>query len=88
MASTKKSASMEWSAGTFDSLVPFPRLQALCRPGGPPPRASTVMRWCKDQGIRCKPDLNGGVWTTVEAINAALGLVLGRTEEMCSADLI
>lgn len=87
MTSTPKSACTERKAETLDSLVPFPRLQALCRPGGPPPRPATVRRWCEVQGIRFKLDLNGGVWTTVDAINAALGLAQ-RDEETCPADLI
>lgn len=72
----------------FDSLVPFPRLQALCRPAGPPPRPATVRRWCVSQGIRYKLDLDGGIWTTVEALNAALGLVASEQEEFNSANLI
>jgi len=31
-------------------------------------------RWANTNGIRYKYDGRGGIWTTVEAINAALGV--------------
>lgn len=65
------------------SLVPFPRLQALCRPeGSMKPRAASVRKWCDAHGIPYKPDLQGGIWTTVEAINMALGVVVSHEEIM------
>jgi hypothetical protein len=79
---------MGWKVEGADSLIPFPRLQALCRPGGPPPRPATVRRWCEAHGIRYKIDLDGGVWTTVEALNAALGLLSLGGDAFNPADLI
>ncbi len=49
-------------------------LKLLCRPDGPPPKAATLLRWAECQGIRYKLDGHGGIWTTVDALNAALGL--------------
>lgn len=57
-----------------DRIVPFEQLQRMCVPDGPLPRTSTVRRWADRQGIRYKYDRGGGLWTTVDALNAALGL--------------
>ena len=56
------------------SIIEFVELQRLCRPHGPRPSVTTVIRWAKQQGIRYKLDGCGGIWTTSEALNAALGL--------------
>ena len=58
-----------------DQIVPYTALQRVCAPEGPLPRASTVRRWAERMGIRYKYDGRGGIWTTVAALNAALGLV-------------
>lgn len=55
-------------------ILHFPDLQRLCVPKGPPPRASKVRRWADRQHIRYSHDGAGGIWTTVDALNAALGL--------------
>jgi len=57
-----------------DRIVQFTALQRICSPDGPPPRAATVRRWADGQGIRYKYDRHGGIWTTLDAVNAALGL--------------
>lgn len=49
-------------------------LQELCRPGKRP-RLATVERWARDRGIRAQYDGKGGIWTTITALNEALGLV-------------
>jgi len=36
-------------------------------------RRADVERWAKDNGIAVKP-CRGGVWTTLEAVNVALGV--------------
>ncbi|KQQ84085.1 hypothetical protein ASF73_16070 [Xanthomonas sp. Leaf131] len=56
------------------AVITFEELRRLYAPIGPTPRASTVVRWAHDQGIRYKYDGRGGIWTTVDALNAALGL--------------
>jgi len=62
-------------------IVRFNTLQELCTPYGPPPRAATVRRWAERQGIRYKYDRHGGIWTTLDALNAALGLVDPQQQE-------
>lgn len=69
-------------------VVAFATLQRLCRPVGPVPRASTVCRWADRQGIRYKYDAQGGIWTTKEALNAALGLCPAAPELEQEEDLI
>ena len=55
-------------------ILQFAALQRIFKPEGPLPRPSTVRRWADGQGIRYKYDGKGGIWTTVDAVNAALGL--------------
>jgi hypothetical protein len=55
-------------------IISFEQLQRICAPKGPAPRASTVRRWAERQGIRYRSDGAGGIWTTQEALNRALGL--------------
>ncbi|KAF1719778.1 hypothetical protein [Pseudoxanthomonas wuyuanensis] len=57
-----------------EKILTFAALQRMCRPTGPAPRASTVVRWAERQHIRYKYDGQGGIWTTMEALNAALGV--------------
>jgi len=59
------------------SLSPEPSHSLLCfddlrRLSGYKRRAD-VERWAKDNGIAVKP-CRGGVWTTLEAVNVALGV--------------
>lgn len=58
------------------NILEFQDLQRLCRPKakGRPPRLSTVEAWAKAQGIAFGYDKDGGIWTTQEAVNAALGI--------------
>jgi len=37
-------------------------------------RLASVERWARGNGIRYKYDGKGGIWTTVEAMNAAVGV--------------
>lgn len=57
-------------------ILQFQDLQRLCRPDpdAAPPRLATVVRWAEQQGIPFKYDGNGGIFTTVDALNQALGL--------------
>lgn len=57
-------------------MLQFRDLQRLCRPApeAAAPKLSTVERWAKAQGIRYRYDGQGGIWTTLDALNAALGL--------------
>jgi hypothetical protein len=54
-------------------ILQFEDLQELCRPGEHP-RLATVEKWAKAQGLRYRYDGKGGIWTTVDALNAALGV--------------
>lgn len=71
-----------------NGVLSFEDLRRLCAPNGPVPRASTVARWARAQGIRYKHDGRGGVWTTVDALNSALGLRVAAEERQSLADLI
>ncbi len=55
-------------------ILAFTDLQRLCAPDGPSPTPSTVERWATDQGIRYKYDRRGRIWTTLDSVNAALGV--------------
>ena len=57
------------SLDTCPSLLLF---QDLCELSGYKRRAD-VERWAKETGIAVKP-CRGGVWTTLEAVNVALGV--------------
>lgn len=69
-------------------VLAFEDLRNLCAPNGPSPRLSTVERWAQAQGIRYKYDSQGGIWTTIDALNAALGLQATREDEQYLIDLI
>lgn len=52
---------------TFDDLRAVSRL-------GDRATLATVERWARSCGIRYKYDGKGGIWTTLDALNAALGV--------------
>lgn len=51
-------------------------LQRLCRPdpAAPAPTLATLERWARKIGLRYSYDAKGGLWTTVDALNLALGV--------------
>lgn len=63
------------------SVLEYVDLQELCRKGSRP-KLATVVRWAEQNGIRFRYDGNGGIWTTVEALNAALGLGAANDDEI------
>lgn len=65
------------------SILQFEDLQRLCRPApdAPMPQLATVEKWARTQGIRYRYDAQGGIWTTVDALNAALGLQSASNED-------
>lgn len=69
-------------------VLTFEDLRRLCRPEGPEPRPATVVRWARAQGIRYKYDADGGIWTTVDALNAALGLQAAKEDLHSTMELI
>lgn len=56
-----------------DHTLTFDDLRRISRLGDRAQRA-TVERWLKRSGIAYKYDGRGGVWTTLESVNAALGI--------------
>lgn len=56
------------------AIVEFADLQLLCRKGDALPARTTVMRWLGRQGIAYRLDLRQRPFTTVDAINAAMGI--------------
>lgn len=69
-------------------ILHFTDLQRICAPDGPPPRAVTVRRWADREGIRYKYDRRGGIWTTIDALNAALGLIDPQHDDVREEDNI
>lgn len=63
----------DWYTMIADSILQFTDLQELCRPCEKP-RLSTVERWATSQGIKYRYDGKGGIWTTIDALNSALGV--------------
>lgn len=61
------------AAERLPDIYTFEDLQLLCG-GGKKVTRPSVETWARKQGIRYKYDGRGGIWTTREAINAALGL--------------
>ena len=57
------------------SVLQFEDLQALCRPrAARPPRRATVEAWAKKIGLSYTYDGDGGIISTLDAVNAALGI--------------
>lgn len=54
----------------LDHVFLFEHLQVLCGRT----RVAEVELWARSQGITYKYDGNGGVWTTLDAVNASLGI--------------
>lgn len=69
------------------AILQFEDLQKLCRPNAENlPRLVTVERWAREQGIRYKYDGKGGIWTTLDALNQALGIRAANDDDKLSAD--
>ena len=54
-------------------ILQFEDLQQLCQPGQQP-RLATVVAWARRIGLRFTYDGRGGLISTVDAVNAAMGL--------------
>jgi hypothetical protein len=67
------------------SVLQFADLQELCRPGKRPTRR-TVEAWARANGLQYRYDGAGGIWTTVEALNAALGLAGASNDQAYKPD--
>lgn len=62
-------------------VLQFEDLQQLCKPGENP-RLATVEAWARRQGIHYRYDARGGIWTTLDALNAAIGLKAANDGEV------
>ncbi len=67
-------------------VLQFEDLQNLCKPGERP-QLATVERWARTQGVRYKYDGKGGIWTTVDALNAAMGLTAANDSTLRVEDV-
>jgi hypothetical protein len=56
------------------ALIEYDDLRRLSRLGEHA-QLATVERWAKRAGIRYQYDGRGGIWTTLDAMNAAVGMV-------------
>ena len=82
-------AHMAGSAGSgFGQVLTFPDLQRIVAPSGPPPRASTVINWAEQNQVRFLQDGKGGICTTLDALNRALGIEHGNARGAESAGLL
>lgn len=68
------------AAEKLPEIYAFRDLQQMCQPGKNPRRA-TVEAWADREGIAYRYEGNGGIWTTHQALNVALGLKRPGTVE-------
>jgi hypothetical protein len=68
-------------------ILQFQDLQELCRPGEHP-RLATVEAWARKIGLRYQYDGRGGLWTTLDALNVALGLQQAANDTAYPPDAI
>lgn len=82
-------AHLAGAAGSgFGQVLTFPDLQRIVAPSGPPPRASTVINWAEQNQVRFLQDGKGGICTTLDALNRALGIEHGNARGADSAGLL
>lgn len=62
------------------TVLQFEDLQELCKPGEHP-RLATVEAWARKIGLRYTYDGKGGLLSTVDAVNAALGVLSAANDE-------
>lgn len=55
------------------ALIEYDDLRKLSRLGDNA-QLATIERWAKRAGIRYQYDGRGGIWTTLDAMNAAVGM--------------
>lgn len=68
-------------------VLQFADLQEICRPGERP-RLGTVEAWARSQGVPFRYDGKGGIWTTVDALNHALGLDPSKSGAAYPIDIV
>lgn len=68
-------------------VLQFEDLQQLCKPGENP-RLATVEAWARRINLRYTYDGNGGLMSTIDALNAALGLTAANDDTPLRADQV
>lgn len=69
------------------SVFEYEDLQELCKKGKKP-KLCTVVRWAERNGIRFRYDGSGGIWTTVAALNSALGLSAANDDKFSPDEVL
>lgn len=62
------------------NVLQFSDLQELCKPGAKP-RLATVEAWARRIRLRYTYDGQGGLVSTIEAFNAAIGVTHAANQE-------
>jgi hypothetical protein len=68
-------------------ILQFADLQELCKPGHKP-RLATVEAWAIRIGLSYKYDGQGGIVSSVDAFNAALGLGAANGDSYRPEDIV
>lgn len=68
-------------------LIEFDDLRRLSRLGEKA-QLATIERWAQSVGIRYQYDGRGGIWTTIDAMNAAVGLAREENADHYSVDTV
>ena len=69
----------------LDSILFFEDLQVISRRK----RLADVEKWATEQEIPFKYDAKGGIWTTIDAVNASMGVrTVDRRDWAYSPDII
>lgn len=64
------------------SILQFKDLQKLCKPDAePPPRRAAVEAWAKKIGLLYTYDARGGIMSTIDAVNKAIGLKAAANDD-------
>jgi hypothetical protein len=69
------------------AIIEYDDLRKLSRLGERAQLAS-VERWAKRAGIHYQYDGRGGIWTTLDAMNAAIGVAGAGESELYSVDRV
>ena len=69
------------------ALIEYDDLRKLSRLGENA-QLATVERWAKRAGIRYQYDGRGGIWTTLDAMNEAVGIAQEPASGTYSADRV
>lgn len=68
-------------------VLQFEDLQQLCKPGEHP-RLATVEAWARKIGLRYTYDGVGGLLSTIDAVNAAIGLTAANDDKPLRPDQV